>query len=379
MTLPTASSVLAVLSAHPSREAWATLVRESALDAYAKRERSVRASDSARLEGDSATPYGDLKELLSREPQNDTERWTLGALCALALVGDERRADTADALVWLAANTPVDALSMLEEALGEDAEALWPRLAHIARSPQEFALGRGEALTAAAALMTTKSSSAAREVRELASRTQDPLLAAVLTPSSDSGDRGSSLSGELTAAPRHAAWTAILGLTGILAVVWLVKLLGRYALAFKRPAAVRLTSRGLELDHRTEMLGRVLRDRETLVPIDNVAKVTREVRYARAGLYAGLFALAIGLYAGISLFVDGVRVPGSSPSLLGMAFVLVVVGLGVDFGLSSLSDSARGKCRLVVEPRKGKRLCIATLDPSTADAMLARLAEQTKV
>ena len=80
MTLPTASSVLAVLSAHPSRETWASAVRESALDAYARRERSVRIADPTRIEGDSLTPYGDLKELLAREPQNDTERWTLGAL-----------------------------------------------------------------------------------------------------------------------------------------------------------------------------------------------------------------------------------------------------------------------------------------------------------
>jgi hypothetical protein len=101
------------------------------------------------------------------------------------------------------------------------------------------------------------------------------------------------------------------------------------------------------------------------------------VRYARLGLYAGLLALVLGTYFGMGLFVDGVRVPGGSLSLLGMAVLLMVLGLGADFVLSGASDNARGKCRLVVEPRKGRRLCIGALDPRRADQMLASIADLT--
>lgn len=379
MTLPTSSSVLAELSAHPSRDTWASAVRECALAAYVQGAPALRlTTPSPALQADSVTPYGDLLELLAREPDKDTERWALSSLLALSLVDDARRADAADALTWLAANTSLDALSLLDEALGADAAPLWQRLGHIARAPAEFSLNRGAALTAAAALAASRAPAAGREVRELRSRSTDPLLLSVLSQSAEPAEGGSTLLGELSTPPRHAVWTVVLGLTGILAIIWLFRLLGRFALAVRRPAEVRVTARGLELEHRTEMLGRVLRDRELLVPLSNLGRVTREVRYARAGLYAGLFALAVGLYAGVGLFVDGVRVPGTSPSLLGMALALVVLGLGIDFGLSSLSDSVKGKCRLVVEPLKGRKLCIGALDPRTADAMLERLAEQTK-
>jgi hypothetical protein len=79
----------------------------------------------------------------------------------------------------------------------------------------------------------------------------------------------------------------------------------------------------------------------------------------------------------MGLFVDGVRVPGGSSSLLGMAVLMMALGLGADFVLSGASDNARGKCRLVVEPLKGRRVCIGALDPRRADEMLASIADLT--
>ena len=155
-------------------------------------------------------------------------------------------------------------------------------------------------------------------------------------------------------------------------------MLGKLGLAFKQPAEVRLSDRGLELSHRTELLGRVLRKRETLIPLANLARVTREVRYPRLGLYLGLIALTLGSYVGMGLLVDGARVPGGSLQLLSMGVLIVALGLAIDYGLTVLSDNARGRCRLVVEPKKGRRVCVGALDPARADAMLAALAERSK-
>ncbi len=121
----------------------------------------------------------------------------------------------------------------------------------------------------------------------------------------------------------------------------------------------------------------MLKNRETIVPIDNLARVTREVRFSRVGLYAGLLALVIGSYVGMGLIVDGARVPGTSPPLLGMGLLIIGLGLVIDFGLTLLGDEARGKCRVVVIPRKGPRLCIGALDPARADAMLAAIMAAT--
>ena len=65
------------------------------------------------------------------------------------------------------------------------------------------------------------------------------------------------------------------------------------------------------------------------------------------------------------------------PYLLGMAVLMMALGLGADFVLSGASDNARGKCRLLVEPLKGRRVCIGALDPRRADEMLASIADLT--
>ena len=165
-------------------------------------------------------------------------------------------------------------------------------------------------------------------------------------------------------------------ITLVLPILHLVRLVGRYVFAYKAPAKVNLSVKGLELNYRTELLGRVLNERSTLVPLDNLASVTREVRFARLGMYAGLLALVIGSYIGMGLFVDAVRVPGGSATLLGMGTLLIVLGLLIDFGLSSLTDSVRGTCRVVVVPRKGRAVCIGSLDPRDADAMLSSITER---
>jgi hypothetical protein len=188
-------------------------------------------------------------------------------------------------------------------------------------------------------------------------------------------ERGkTTLSGELAPAPYGPFVTAILTVTLLLFALRAGRLLGRVALAYRRPARVRLSARGLELEQRTEMLGKVLRDRSVVVPLTNLARVTREVRYARASMYAGLAALVLGSYFGMGLLIDGLRVPGGSAPLIGLAVLLMVLGLAIDFSLSALADPARGQCRLVVVPRKGRTLCISALDPKRTDAMLASLA-----
>ena len=116
---------------------------------------------------------------------------------------------------------------------------------------------------------------------------------------------------------------------------------------------LRLSERGLELSHRTLLLGRVLRETETLIPLSNLANVKREVQYPRLGLYAGLLALIAGTYVGTGLFVDGIRVPGGSPSLLGMGLAAMALGIVLDFALSAVTDVLNNTCRLIVTPFTG--------------------------
>jgi len=166
----------------------------------------------------------------------------------------------------------------------------------------------------------------------------------------------------------------LLGITGILFVSSAVRLLMRLVLAYRCPAEVSASANGVRIRCRTVLLGRTLRDREIVIGTDALARAVREVRFPRLGLYAGLLALALGTYVGIGAFVDGVRV--ASPSLLLWGLLLVAIGIAVDFALSSVRFGAKGKCRVVISPRRGRVLCIGYVDPKRADAALASLAQR---
>jgi hypothetical protein len=390
-------SVIETLSGHPQVEALASLVRASALDAtlarradYARREQEGRGSALSRghipegLTAEEAdTPYGNVLTVLERGVETESERELLGALFALSIkqsppTDDAATEELAAHLVWLATHTPCDALSPLDEALGSDAGPIWQAVATLLteseRRPSDF--GLSESLVAAASLRRS-SSEVAREQRSwVAAQVNDPALLALLLPRAE--ELGGELLGEVQPPPRRPVLTVVLALTLLLFLVQVVRVIGRYAFGYRRPAAIRLGPQGLELSQRIELMGRVLRDRATIVPLANLQRVTREVKYARAGLYVGLAALTLGTYFGTGFFVDGVRVPGGSWPLLGLAVLFVVAGLCVDFVLSTGADALRSQCRVIVVPVRGPTVCVGSLDPQRADSLLSALAERSR-
>ena len=385
---PSPPNAVTALSALPHVDALAEYVRSVAFDAAASRRTDFasRFHTAPPLSGGTVevtaeqadTPLGNVRAVLERGIENPDEQNLLGALLALGVARalpdatEQLQAQTSN-LVWLAAHTPCSALEFLDDALGERSGVIWEAIARIARAPGLSSpdFGNTEALVAAAALCRSESEVAHRARLHLAQNINDPVLRALLS----GGGGRTELSGELRGAPLGPVLTAILAFTLLLFIGRGLSLIARLALAYRRPATLRIGPNGLELSHRIELMGRVLRDRATLVPLANLSRVTREVRYARIGLYAGLCALVIGTYFGVGLIVDGVRVPGGSPPLLGMAVTCIIVGLGLDFLLSTAADSARGKCRIVIVPLTGRRLCVGSLDPVSADAMLTSIAE----
>jgi len=173
--------------------------------------------------------------------------------------------------------------------------------------------------------------------------------------------------------PRNPWVTALLAITGLLLVIELGWLIARYVLILKRPTEVALTPNGLDIRGKTLMVGKLLREHDTLIPRDGLVRVTREVRYPRLAMYAGLIALALGSYLGVGLVVDGVR--AASPSMLGTGLLIALLGLGLDFVLSTLVPGLEGKSRVVLVPRRGPILCVTAVNPARADALLAKLAK----
>jgi hypothetical protein len=167
-----------------------------------------------------------------------------------------------------------------------------------------------------------------------------------------------------------------LAVTGLLLLIELGYLVGRYVLSLRRTAEVRVSAAGLEVRTRTAMLGKTLLESATVIPRDGLVRVTREIRYPGLPMYTGLVALTIGSYIGVGLFVDGAR--AGSPSMLGTGLLIALFGLGIDFALSSLIPGARGRSRLLIIPRRGPMLCLAAVEVAAADRILGRLAKPTR-
>ncbi len=188
-----------------------------------------------------------------------------------------------------------------------------------------------------------------------------------------SDDAPATLQGDLTAFPRGPLVTALLAISGLLLVIELFRLVGRYVLAFRRTAEVRLSTAGVEVRTHTAMLGRTLIENATVIPRDGLVRITREIRYPGLPMYAGLVALALGSYVGVGLFVDGAR--AESPSMLVTGLFIAIAGLAIDFALSSLLPGLGGRSRLLIVPRRGPLLCLAQVDVAAADRILGRIAK----
>ncbi len=330
---------------------------------------------------EAATPFGNALDVLARGPEDDAERALACALAAHVVAAEPARdRDAQDRfatdLLWLAAHTPFDATGLLDLALGERAADLWDAVADRIRRVDQGklpALGRGEALVAAVALCSSRAQGAQRQASALAGEVRDRKLARVLAGGA-APEPVEPVTGEMSPAPRNPAATALLAVTGILFVVHAVRLVGRLALAYRKPAELTMSDDGgVRVHWRVELLGRTLRDRDVVVPRSALVRAAREVRYPRIALYAGLLALAVGSYVGVAAFVDGVR--AASPSLLATGLAVIALGLALDFALSSISPGVRGRCRLLLVPRDGRQLCVGGVDSRRADAVLARLAK----
>jgi len=75
--------------------------------------------------------------------------------------------------------------------------------------------------------------------------------------------------------PRGPVALVLLGVTGILAAIHVARLVGRFALRYRRPAELVVTRSGVTLRARTELLGRTLKERETHFPVEALARASR--------------------------------------------------------------------------------------------------------
>jgi hypothetical protein len=326
---------------------------------------------------DAETKFGNALDVLSTGGEGAAERALGAALWAHALGATNAESRSSESVagdvLWLATHTAFDATVLLDRALGDDAAPLWGAIGERIRRidhGEGGALGRGEAVLACASLGGSSAPKARELCRTLCRELRDPVLVKLLTVRPEGTPSALKLDGEFVSAERGPFLTSLLAFTGILFAVHAASAAARLVLRFRRPAEVTLTESGILVKTRTEMLGRVLREREHVIPSSGLVRVAREVRFPGLAFYTGLLALAVGSYVGVRAFVDGVR--SASPSLLLVGIAIIAAGITADFALRSLIPAARGRCRVLVVPKAGRALAIAEVDAAHASDILGR-------
>jgi hypothetical protein len=376
------SQTLQAIAAHPRGNDIARLVRDCLLESAPNMPAASAVQEHAAAAGltpdDVTLESVRVTEALAAPPRNPETSLLLGALLAYALALDpakETHEVTVSKLTTLATQVGVDAFVALDAAMGDGASPLWSALADLTRKHDKdgSGLGRAEAIVAACALATSESATARTLRADLAPACKTPTLARLLQSGGAVDGSDKMLAGELAPAPRGPVATFFLGLVGWLLVSHLARLVGRFALQYRRPAEVRVTRQGIQVRSTTKMLGKVLRESETLIPLDGLVRATREVRFPRLGTYAGLVTLAIGSYVGVSWFIDGIR--SGSFSLATVGLLVILGGVALDFALVSLLPGRKGRCRVVFVPRKGAVTCVGWVDAAKADVLLRGIAK----
>jgi hypothetical protein len=296
---------------------------------------------------------GDPRAVLARGAETKDEHVLAQALAALATAhADGEVAATTRDLLWLAAHTPFDAFPFLEAAIGDGALAYYRELASLLAAGT---LPYGEALVAAVTLRTRAPAMARpnddERLRPLLS--EPPREARAETPSealrAPHKGKGATIEGNLLRRARAPWATVLLGVTGLLLVIHAVGFVLRMALGYRRRAVLAVTGSRVEVSSSTVLLGRTLRQDTTHLP--DLVRISKEQRYPRLGLYAGLFFFLVGTYLGVTTLVDGVR--AASPSLLLMGLLFAIFGVALDYVLTAIVPARRARSYLTLEWKTG--------------------------
>ncbi len=395
-----ADKIAAEVRSHPSRPPLAALaasmltrlaeaeLRYVSADVAAQR---VRDAGIPREEAD--FPSGNVFEILERGPESEVDHALLSALAVSHWVDlpGTRRTSVMEAWVdhalWLDTQTPYPVFAYVDRLLESSVAAtFWQKVgARLESCRADTPASAGQAAGWLTALRLSTSATAKQALagaKELTETGQLPdliMLDLRLPDQSGAGagagagadtDRGQRLEG-------HAGQAAQGGFRGVLRLVsgWaLLQWVARgvaYLLTLRRQVTLALGETGVEVDARTELLGREVRRVRSTIPFHAVLGAGREVRYPQLHLLVGALALSVGLLLGGVWVAEGVRTGETYLLLAGAA--LVSLGAGLDLALSVLPLGRSGRVAMHLDGPGHRRLAVVGASEEAVDRFLSQL------
>ena len=143
--------------------------------------------------------------------------------------------------------------------------------------------------------------------------TAEPAVASAVMP----------LSGRPMARERPAILGVLGALSGYLVIRGIVLLLARYLMGHRRTERFHLEVGKLRREHRTQLLGRTIREGEEFLGYGGCISVGRETRFSTAVVLVGMAALLLGTMVGVGWVYDGVQ---------GGLLTMILTGVGILLG-----------------------------------------------
>ena len=156
--------------------------------------------------------------------------------------------------------------------------------------------------------------------------------------------------------PRAGILCVVAGLSGWALISGLLRILATVLIGYRRIGEIVFDGHKLIFERQSRLFGRTVRKSRDVIRPGAVSMLGKEVKYPQGLIYAGLFFLVLGVITGVITLLDGVQGEYIELSLLG--FGILLTGIILDFGLTSLSGCLPGRTslRLIIGKKEFHRL-----------------------
>jgi hypothetical protein len=284
---------------------------------------------------------------------------------------------------WLELDSPYRVLALvetlLEPQLAGDVHAAIVELVLRDGAPGEPADAALRARNAGriAALGAARTEAARGGLERIESSARDPfsraLAAVALGRAPRMPEPSCRVRGRAGSFPRGPVATLLSWISGLTLLRWVSQLL-LGALGYRRDVEVELCGDAVRLRTTARLLGRELRSAEQVHPIAGLHFARRATRYPALYLVLGAFCFALGLLGGGVFAWDALRL--GDGSLLWIASLLLLAGVGLDLALDVLLPGKRGSVALDLALERKQRVRIVGVPLADADALLAALSRR---